>query len=309
MFRSTRYRNILLLVIILVVLFPSTVDASWMGDKVEDAINDVLGKIMNPIYSGMLSALRAVLINPTNMRGIKYIDQLELGMQVLAGALLVTTIAFRGLMYMINGTTGGNNAPISDILARSWMAAILIFGLPWILENVFLKLNEFLMAWVNSIGVDFQNGLLLIVFPSGQGLTNVIMFCIWLLSLIGLLWSNAVRCAELIFLYIIAPLLAVSQAGRGEALQMWIIQAISVSLTQVVQFALVGLSFNLMQGAGFEWWTYITGIGAIVLAIRGPQVIKQFLYTTGTASGGASAAQQVGGTVMYKAMMKGVIMK
>lgn len=305
-------RIVVFLTLCLLMLFPSMAHASWVGDKVNDAISDVLANIFEPIFNTMLLVLDKVLADPANFDSVSFIRTIKNGMVVLGFSLLATTLGFRGLMYMINGTTGANNTPMTDILARAFQSAILIVGLPWILENIILKGNDLLMSWIRSVGVDFKAGLAAVLWvPSHMGLTILIMFVIWLVALIALLWANAVRCAELIFLYMVGPLIAVSQAGRGEALQMWITQAIAVSFTQSFQFAAVGLSFNLLNVNTITdssgWWKYLAGIGAIVVAIRGPQFLKQFLYSTGTAGAAGGAAQQIGGSMMYKQMMKGAM--
>ncbi|OBZ15938.1 hypothetical protein A8L34_28235 [Bacillus sp. FJAT-27264] len=285
-------------------LFPNMVHASWMGDKVNDAISDVLGTIFEPIFEGMMYVLKAILVQPANMDGIPYVHNAMIGMQIIAFSLLATTLGFRGFMHMATGGSGG--APMSDILGKVWISAILIIALPHMLTDILLPLNSALISWIQALGVDFKNGIALLVFPIGQGLTTIIMAVIWLIALLVLVWSNAVRNAELIFIYMISPLLAVSNAGRGEALQAWIVQAVSVTFTQAAQYALVGLSFNLMLSSTYDWWTYVAGIGAIAVAVRGPQVIKQFLYSSGTAGGVGGAAQQLGGTAVYRMMLKGV---
>ena len=304
-------RVVIFLTLCLLLLFPSAAHASWVGDKVNDAISDVLADIFEPIFNTMLLVLDKVLADPANFDSVSFIRTVKNGMATIAFSLLVTTLGFRGLMYMINGTTGANNTPMSDLLARAFQSAVLIVSLPWLLENVILKANAFMMGWIGSVGVDFKAGLKAILFPSSVGLTVTIIFVIWLISLIALLWANAVRSAELIFLYMMGPLIAVSQAGRGEALQIWITQSIAVAFTQSFQFAAVGLSFNLLNVSTVTdasgWWKYLAGIGAIVVAIRGPQFLKQFLYSTGTAGAAGGAAQQIGGTMMYKHMMKGVM--
>lgn len=305
--KDFKRKPILFVIVALTFLFPSAAHASWIGDKAIDAINSVLASIFEPIFDGMLLALNAILVNPTSMDGIPYVNDIKNGMVIIAICLLVTNVGFRGLMYMLTGTTGTNHAPMSDILGKAWISAILIAALPPILKDVLLPLNSYLMNWVQSIGVNFENGLLAMAFPVYNTLTNVIIFCVWLIAMVGLLWSNAVRVAELILLYFIGPLIAVSHSGRGEALQIWITQAVAVTFTQSLQYTLVGLSFNLMLAATYDWWTYLGGIGAVVLAIRGPQVIKQFLYSTGTAGGATSLAQQAAGTAIYRSMMKGVM--
>lgn len=283
------------IIFVFLLLYPTTVYAG-VGDTVAKAITYVLKLMLEPIFDGMLDALNYVLASPTRLHDYPYIETIKNGMQVLAASLLATNLVFRGITYMTDINTG-QDVPMAEVLVKTLMAGTLIVALPWILEYILLRANEYLMDWIASLGVTVQFHWTIIWDVS---LHIVLILFVWLISLVFLLVVNAIRVAEIIVLYLIAPLIAVSHAGKGEALQNWITNAIAVVFTQSVQYTLVGLSFNLMADFGGEWWTYLGSIGMIVLAIRGPQVLKQYLYSSGV----ASSTMNVTKMVLYRAVRR-----
>lgn len=99
--------------------------------------------------------------------------------------------------------------------------------------------------------------------------------------------------------------MAVSHAGKGESFQIWVMQAVSVTFTQAVQFFLVGFALNNSANMALNSWTsLLLPIGSVVLAIRGPQVLKQFLYSSGVTGVAVGYSQAAFSQAIYGAMLK-----
>jgi hypothetical protein len=308
MVSKKRMKYALLIFVIFSIVFPATAYAApfdWIGDAFIAGLTKLIISIFQPIFDGMFQALRLVMLTPTNLSSIPFISDCFQASQILAASLLLTLTVFKAYKYQVNGTTGGQVEPMASILSRAGMSGILIFGLPWILESVLLPANDALMNYVQGLGVKLDSSMALIMTTSaGMSLVSALFFMIFVVAMLGLLISNTIRIAELIFLYIAAPILAVSHAGKGESLQIWIMQAVALSFTQVVQYVLVGVAFNLLGSATTEWWTLLGAIGSVVVAIRGPQLLKQFLYSSGVGGAATGVGQQMVGTAIYKVMMK-----
>ncbi|MEK4983608.1 conjugal transfer protein TrbL family protein [Bacillus sp. FSL K6-6540] len=284
-------------------LLPNVVFAEgWVERKVGDTIAYVLKLIFEPIFDSMVAALSTMMSTP-DLSSIPYVEQAMEYSRIIAGSLLVTTLAFR--LWRAQGRLiTGQQEPIADILYKTAISAVLIYGLPEILSFL-LQMNALLIEGIKTMGVDLTKGLKTLAFPLTQGITLSIFFCIWIVALCGLSISNAIRLAELCFLYVVGPIMAVSHAGKGESFQIWVMQAVSVTFTQAVQFFLVGFALNNSANMALNSWTsLLLPIGSVVLAIRGPQVLKQFLYSSGVTGVAVGYSQAAFSQAIYGAMLK-----
>lgn len=296
-----KYRILLMFVGLFFIVFPTYVFAeSYLERKAGGVVAYLLGIIFKPIFESMVGFLTGILSTP-DLKELVFVGTAVTYAKYIASVLLITQLSFRVWKNMTSRGFADQSEPLPDIFWRTGLSGALIYGMPEILDYL-LKINAALITVIGHLGVDFKQQLANVRFPEGAGLAIVAFFCIWIVAVVALTISNAIRLAELCFLYIIGPIMAVSHAGKGESFQIWIMQAVAVSLTQCVQFLLVGLSLNLsadlMREVTLE--SLLLPIGSVVVAIRGPQLLKQFMYTTGTGGAISSAAK----TVVYSRMMR-----
>ncbi|MCY9763553.1 hypothetical protein M5X06_00220 [Paenibacillus alvei] len=288
---------------LLYLLIPNLVFAGWVEKTVGSALAYLCELLFKPVFDTMVEALGGMLSTP-DFKDLPFVEKAMRYSRYIAGSLLVTQFVFRIWKSKTSKLTTGNAEPYPDIIWRSLLSAVLIYGLPEILRYL-LRINALLIEGIGQMGVDFTSGLKALVFPGSGATILVIFFCIFVVALIGLTLSNAIRLAELCFLYIIGPIIAVSHAGKGESFQIWVMQAVAVTFTQAVQFLMVGAAMNFTVNAEFnQWYSFLLPIGAIVVAVRGPQMLKQFLYSTGTAGAMTGGVKSIASTAIYTKMMK-----
>lgn len=295
-----------LLVCVLSVVLPNSVSfaAGWVEKKAISAIEYSLQQMFEPIYTKMVELLGS-LMTTKDLSTIAYVQTAMTAMKYLASCLLVTQFTFRIWQSKTSMVFSGQGEPYAYIAYKAIITGVLIYGMPEIL-NTLIKINASLITGITAMGLDFNKYLTQIQYPGGQGLPVIMFFIIWLCALVGLTISNAMRLAELCFLYVIGPLLAVSYVGKGDQLQMWIAQSIAVTFTQAFQYFMVAGALN-MQGEYMKqptWDGFVLPIAFCVLAIRGPQVIKNFLYSSGAAGASLNAVRSTSQTVVYMKMMK-----
>lgn len=301
-----KFKRSIMIAILIFATTPTVVFAqSWVEKQTEKMLTFIAKLIFEPLLEGMLSALEAMMSTPSfddpNLSFVKIVMQ---DMQILAASLLALNLAFRIWKFQTGTAFGGQTEPFPDIIYRTCMSGVLIFGLPEIL-NKLMELNSVLIQYISERGMDFTELMEDVTIPGTGDFIMLLVVCIFIIALVGLTISNAMRIAELCLLYVFAPIMAVSYAGKGETFQIWITQAVSVSLTQCVQFYLLSLSINFMGNISTgEWWSWIAPIGAIVISIRGPQLLKQFLYSSGVGGFATGAAQSVASSAIYSKMMK-----
>lgn len=294
------------LLLIVFASFPPIVFAeSWVEKQTGKVLTSTAKFVFEPALDGMVVALGAMMSTPSFRSGdLQFVHVVMQDMQILAFSLLTLTVAFRIWRTTTGKVMGGQAEPIPDILFRAVVSGILIFILPEIL-NKLIELNNVFISYVQTRGVNLTEGLKAVAYPATGKFILVVAICIFIIALIGLTVSNAIRIAELCLLYVFAPIMAVSHAGKGEAFQIWITQAVAVSLTQSVQFYLVGLALNLTGNIDMmQWWSWIAPIGAIVISIRGPQLLKQYLYTSGVGGFSTGTGQSIVSSAVYSKMMK-----
>lgn len=298
------------LAILISFLIPSVAHAAageWIEKKIADGIAYILTLIFKPLFDGCVQLLGALLKTTPDFDNLPLVPDLLRYIQILAYTFLAVTLAFRAWRFQVAAGTTGQVEPLPALLYRTIISAILIYGLPEIVKYT-LRLRNFFIDLLAHLGVNFTSGLKLLMFPTGGG--NILMitiFIVWTIALIFLSVSTSVMFAELCFLYVVAPIMAVSHTAKGEGLQIWITQLITAAFTPVFQCFCCGLALNFAVNIDLtNWFSWIAPIGAVVLAIKGPQTLKQYLYSTGVGGATASMAQTGVGALIsrYSRMLK-----
>lgn len=301
-----KLKLIFILMIVSLLSVPGVAFAEGWAEKTAAKITTfMLGYFFEPVFDALVEALGYLMITPSfDDPSMTYVKLTMQHFQIIAGCLLVLTFGFRLFKIKVGAVTGGQTEPLPDMIFRALMSAAMIPGLPYFLDWL-INVNRALIEYIQARGVDLTKSLNLLSFPDGSGILLLVAFIIFIVALIGLTVSNAIRIAELCILYVFAPIMAVSYTGKGETFQIWITQAISVTFTQALQFFLVGLSMNMVgELNATKWWTLIAPIGAIVVAIRGPQLLKQYIYSSGVGGFATGMAQSATSGAIYARMMK-----
>lgn len=264
----------------------------------------MLQVIFEPIFASMVDLLTNLLSTP-DIKNISFVFTSMIYAQVLASILLFSQFVFRVWNSMSSRAFSGQSEPLSFIMWRTLLSGFLIYAMPHFLDWL-IQLNAALIELIGRLGVDFQRNIKSIEYPQAADLSIVLFFIVWIVALVGLVISNAMRLAELCFLYVIGPILAVSYAGKGETFNIWIIQSVAVTFTQAVQFWLVGasLNFTVDMASNLTINNLLLPIGTAILAVMGPTVLKNLLYTSGAGQALTGGVKSGFSTVVYAKMMK-----
>jgi len=87
-------------------------------------------------------------------------------------------------------------------------------------------------------------------------------------------------------------------------LQVWIREVIAVIFTQTIHFLILQILLSIMGGVENMMMMIILSIGTIAVGLKGPQILRQYLYRTGTSSTLVSSAGSAGRIGMISMMMK-----
>ncbi|WP_101809555.1 conjugal transfer protein TrbL family protein [Paenibacillus pasadenensis] len=278
---------------------------SWAERTAGGVVTYILKYFFEPLFNAAVEVLGSIMITDP-FSTYPLIDKVKAMVQLIAISLLFCTVAFRLFRTRVGIATGGQTEPLADLLFRSMISGVLIFALPFMLEHL-IKINDVIIEIIKTLNVDLTGNLNALNFYGGRDIVLFLAFIVFIVALIGVTISNTIRFAELCVLYCIAPIMAVSHAGKGEAFQIWVTQAIAVTFTQSIQFFLIALTFEFLGNMELNSWTQMVApIGACVIAVKGPQSLKQLMYSSGVGGFGAGMGQQATTTAIYSKMMKGV---
>jgi len=81
-------------------------------------------------------------------------------------------------------------------------------------------------------------------------------------------------------------------------------ELIAIVFTQTIHFLLLQILLSIMGGVSNMVIMIILSIGTIAVGLRGPQILRQYLYKTGTSSALVSSAGSVSRLGMIGIMVK-----
>lgn len=217
--------------------------------------------------------------------------------------IFVVLAVFRqlsGVMYQ-------SEKSIGTYFIHVTFAGGLIYILPKTVTLVFLPINNALINFIGEVGIDTSR--IEDSFQSAWGIIkeeNIlrIMFLILVIALLVLAIAGAIRYIEILIAILISPLVALSVINNSDGLQIWIREIIAIVFTQAIHFLILQILLSIIGGVENLTIMIILSIGTIVVGLRGPQILRQYLYKTGTSSVLVSSAGSAGRIGMMGMMIK-----
>lgn len=275
-------------------------------DFISEAIQTSFWEALANFASDLIKEMVSVIINFTvQLSDVnKYLNTNEYLMYVygFAGGLLIISIAFQSMKYQ-SGLA--ERMSISEMTMRVIFSAAGIYVLPWSLNQLLIPINNILMNLINSIGQEVTVGNIakfLFFNPGGTSVVSVIaiMSIVWVISLIIFGIAGAIRHVELIVATLMAPIMATTIVKGNEGVETWFKEAISLVFTQPIHMLLLKLLIKVcIDTTGLI--TVLLTIGIVTVAIKGPQVIRSYMYSSGV---GRTSIGSVGGGVRMVSMTR-----
>ena len=263
----------------------------WLFSPVLEIIQKFLSELIIEIIEGAFSLIIWFIKTPTDINAYLPVQQFLGYIQILAGALLVLKV-----VWEVFGQITGNISNVSDrsvgrlVLQTMW-AASLIFLLPIIVTDILIKINNYLMELVISIGgsaIDIE--LLRSTFVTSSNFV-LILALIWAVAFFLLSIAGAIRYVELIIAILLAPTAALSVVRGSGALITWASDTVAIVFTQTIHVLLLQLlALIITNTPGIMMFPLSFGVMAVVL--KGPQVLRKYIYSSGT---GGKVMPVVGG--------------
>jgi len=275
-----------------------------MSEWIEEAVSGFFYKIIDSMNSWLISQtiplIKSTVLDPTDPgRYLSNWNNLQ-NMSVLLASSLFSVFVVMAVFRQISGTLSTGDRSVGKYVIDISMAGLLIFFLPLSVTKVLLPINNILINKLSEVGVsaDKLKNVLELSTSSGYGLTQEfnlygVLALILIIAFIVLAIAGAIRYIETLLIILVAPLFALSLINNSDGVQIWFREAISVIFTQTIHFLMILFILSTVGGVESTFVSIMLTIGAIAVALKGPQILRQFLYRTGTGSVMVSSAGEV----------------
>ena len=282
----------------------------WISQKVNDGIFGTVSKILTDFLAWAFKLMMELIVNLSDLKAYFDYSQYLFYAQIIAGSLLVLAIVFEVVKSMSgNIFSGSEEASLSTYTGRVVIGGMLIYFLPWSVQNIFMAFNNALIGLINSIPMKYEfNSLdaLMMVLKRGFGDASWAFLLVSLIIVLGFMMIGvmaAIRYVELILTIIFAPFAAISFVRKGDSLSVWLRETASITLTQCIQVLLIKILATIIGTVIDPIVLPLLVIGVLAVMVRGPNIIRKFLYATGTGSSTVSTLGESGRMEAMKFML------
>lgn len=279
----------------------------WIGEIISDTFWQEVTKQCESILEYIFKIISQTIIQPTEPD--KYITNFYeylKGVQYFAGGLLVIFVVL-AVFRQISGVMYTSEKSVGTYFIHVTFAGALIYILPKTVTLIFIPINNALIGFIGSVGFgerELENTFQSAFAASMEIFILIFAYFILLIALLFLAIAAAIRYIETLIAILIAPLVAISVINNSDGLQVWFREIIAIVFTQTVHFFILQILISIMISVDSIFLMMILSIGCIAVGLRGPQILRQYLYKSGTSSAVVSAAGSAGRLGMMSMMFK-----
>lgn len=271
--------------------------------------------LLTPLQQFLFSLLSNIAAQGLTIAQLPFVVQVTQSMEAVAATLLITRVAWEGLSrYLLwnEGTADGTGGELVKGVLRT---------------AFFMGLGSLLAIWVFRFGLDLAGVVGAAPLASATHLTSswvqdvvqapnvavgtVLFLLLFILAVVGGLLvvtiQTAIRAAELTFLVVAGPLMALGQLyPDGGVWNSWWRQLVTLSVAQAWQFfglkAMVSVSQVVLDGSPAAslsnnlidqvFVAVLMSLAFIIVTVRGPHLIKEWAAHTGIGGGIMFATQR-----------------
>lgn len=222
--------------------------------------------------------------------------------QQLAWTLLLLFFVYQLIRTLALYIFNQDPTELQSLIQKVFFAAIMISMLFWIVEQL-VELNRLtIQGLLNTNTNNLINMALLfggkqvILTQAAEGFQYVLamslIFCFVMVCGCAIFFIQlAIRYAEIAFMVIIGPIVAATIINKEFNLfPIWWRHLLSVVFTQAIQVLMMVILFNILYSmAAFNanhnipiLQNFILGVGFVILIIRTPHFLKQWMYSSGS---------------------------
>lgn len=286
--------------------FLSTAINKLFEDWIDGAIDFIL-VLLAQIGSSGVKILEMDIV----IEGILYAQGLSL---ILLSAVVAKEMLFRYILQ----DSGDEVADFGKIIIRIIKSVAILMSVPWIVTTVY-KFGTLLALDIakmegGGFGSPAGKGALKDLLQTFAALQYLPLFIlIMVISVVILMFiivlQASIRAAELAFVAVAGCFMAISIVNpHSEMFSTWWRQLLALSLAQASQLFLIKLGFEALQtmfkGPGEALLGFCLFFGVLIVAVKVPGIVKEFVHSTGVGRMGTSSGQQFGMMAVTRMVMK-----
>ncbi len=279
----------------------------WIKEIISASIWDTVSEVIESLLNFMFKYISQVVIDPTEPgKYLTNFDEYLRGVEFFAGGLLVIFVVL-AVFRQLSGVMYQSEKSVGTYFLHITFAGALIYILPKTVTLVFLPINNALINFIGEVGIDTSR--IEDSFQSAWGLikeVNILklIFLILIIALFALGIAAAIRYIETLLVILISPVVALSVINNSDGLNIWIRETVAIIFTQTIHFLILQILISIMAGVDNFMVMMILSIGTIAVGLKGPQILRQYLYKTGTSSVLVSSAGTAGRIGMIGMLVK-----
>ncbi|PGQ88332.1 conjugal transfer protein TrbL family protein [Priestia megaterium] len=263
----------------------------YLKELIQDLIKDFANMAFNWIEIFMLK--------PTDFSKYPKIDFVYDFVHAIASSLCIVFVAWGLMVIIFNQMAGVQGRSVSEVVSKAALSFVLSASAPWLLESL-VKLNNKMVKYFLDKGLDTKALEKFITMPNTAPISLLLMglVIVALFVLLGMQYIQ--RIGEYIVLLVTAPIAAQSITTENfEVFSIWWRESISVIFSQTFQVMLLWLVLNMLTGTE-KLQDYLYAIALMVIILKGPKYIRQFLYSSGAGRSVVGAAGKSSKMAIYK---------
>ena len=255
----------------------------WLFTPVLEIIQKFLSDLIIEILEYAFNLIVQFIKTPSDINAYLPVGNFLGYIQVLAGALLVLKVVWEVFGQITGNIPNVSGRSVGRLVLQTMWAASLIFLLPIVVIDILIKINNYLMELVISItNVSMDISLIRSTFVTSSNFVLLLALA-WAIAFFLLAIAGAIRYVELIIAILLAPTAALSVVRGNGALITWASDTVAIVFTQTIHVLLLQLlALIITNTPGIMMFPLSFGVMAVVL--KGPQVLRKYIYSSGTAS-------------------------
>ena len=264
----------------------------WLFNPVIEIISKILSNFLADILDSGIVLIVNFIKTPTDINAYLPVGTYISYIQIVAGALLALRIAWEVFGQLSGNIPEAENRSIGRIFLQVLWAGVLIFFLPILVTDILVRINNYTMDLISSItGSSIDVGALKSILITTTSMFGLVLALIWGVGFLLLAVAGAIRYIELIIAILLAPLAALSVVRGNNALTTWTADTVAIVFTQSIHVLLLQFLIIIITNTS-GIMMYFLSFAVMSIILRGPQVLRKYIYSTGT---GGKVLPVVGG--------------
>lgn len=284
----------------------------YLNKKIVEGSVSILQALIDGAMAPVMGLLSDTIFNTQPIKD--YINYTPILSMTQRTAILIIPIY---ILYREVAKQAGdviNDESIQTKVYKALTSVFFVYFLPYFAEILItlnnLAVKEILTAGNIMSAENFVRMVLGLFGLDANASVNSFLFILLILlivivSFIVLGIVAAMRIFEIAIAIVFCPIACISYINRGDGLNVWFREFLSLCFTQTVQaFALRGLISIIDFSRNFIVNIALL-VGGVVVMIKTPKILRNFVYSTGT----GNAVVQAAGSVSRLMLMKKFVFK